>query len=152
MIVIYEHDGMYDVYSANDKKEIKKNRYFAWFDDALYFAKKQEWQVTLLLEESNFHYYSYRIECTSREPFTITDFKSFLKEKIKYINRYDGVSCEYCKHTVDNCTVNWKPVDHCILKQGYLSFYLSSSKIFTFICSTLSYSLQNCISGLIRSK
>jgi len=124
MIVLYEHDSIFDVYSVNDKKEIKKSHYFWWFDDALYFARKQEKKVTLLLEESRFHYYSYRIECTSRDPFTITDFKWFLKEKLKQISRRDGVSCEYCNHTVENCSVNGKSVEHYIGKQWDISFDL----------------------------
>lgn len=125
MIVIYEHDGIYDLYSANKKKEIKKQRFFEWFHDALLFSKKEKWQVTLLLEESNFHYYSFRIECTSRDPFTIKDFKSFLKEKLKQISWNDGISCEYCKHNVENCTVNGEPEDHYIWKTWDIWFDLS---------------------------
>lgn len=140
MIVIYENDNQYDLYSTTDKKVIKKHRFFEWFEDALLYAKKKKSKVHVLLDESKFHYYTFRIECTSRDPFTITDFKTFLKEKLKQISRGDWVSCEYCKHTVENCMVNWKPEPHYIWKTGDIWFDLHIIVLKTSVSRSIKHS------------
>lgn len=124
MNIVYEHDGLFDVYQLSSSKTISKKRFFTWIDEVLLATKNDFDHALLLLDESRFQFYSFTIECTSRTPFSISELKAIIAEKIRRIGWHEQQSTEYCKHLIENCKVEWKSVEHCVGKTGNLSFSL----------------------------
>jgi len=125
MNVIYEHDWLFDVYQLSESKKISKKRFFTWLDEVLWALHKDFDTAVILLDESRFAFYSCKIECTSRHPFSIWELKEIIAQKMHRMRWKEDIHTEYCKHIIDNCSVDGNSVDHCVWKTGNISFDLN---------------------------
>ncbi len=124
MIIFAQKDTTVEYYQFSTTS-LTKHRFFNGIDTALIASKKLQSRACFLLKEKNFFYYTFTITLTSREKFTINDYKAIVQEKLSYISRKDGIETTYCNYECYNCTVNNQKTEQIIGKQWTLCFDLS---------------------------
>ena len=110
------------------KDQVSKKKVYESFPHLAATTLRHEplpWEeLIFLLDEQYFGFYRFKILLSSKIPFSITELKSLIQEKISYIKDKDRINSPIVTHHIDDIIVDKEPKDFLLGQTGTISFNL----------------------------
>lgn len=122
MLIVDVRKDLIHTYTCKTDAVQKATAHLSWSEYKRSFLGKKSLKTVVLLDESSFLRYHIQVEVSQPEPFTWSQYKTLINDKIQKVQSELWVKKEMIKFVIKNAKVNRESTDYIIWESGTITF------------------------------